>query len=197
MTYGSWRGRGSGWPKGLPEALMAMQFANWGRDSGDWGGRGQRKRRRRMFDGGELRLVLLKLIADEPRHDYDLIRAIEDMTAGEYAPSPGIIYPTLSFLEDGGLIKPIDSDDSRKTFKITKSGKKELKDKAEEIEALMDRLSRHAKRHAKSDSAAVKRAMGNLFAVLGHRLTAKGLDEALIREVTDILDEAAQRIERL
>ncbi|WP_299322294.1 PadR family transcriptional regulator [Parasphingopyxis sp.] len=202
MTYRSWNGCGSRRPKSWPEALLAMQFANWGQGSGswgsgDWGSRSQRKRRRRMFDGGELRLVLLKLIEEEPRHGYDLIRAIEEMTAGDYTPSPGIIYPTLSFLEDGGLIKPVDSDDSRKTFKITKDGKAELEEKAEEVEALMDRLSRHGKRHAKGDSAAVKRAMGNLFAVLGHRLTEKGLDDALIREVTDILDEAAQRIERL
>ena len=51
---------------------------------------------RRMFDGGELRLVLLKLIADEPRHGYDLIREIEELTGGAYAPSPGVVYPTLT-----------------------------------------------------------------------------------------------------
>ncbi|NNC73102.1 MAG: PadR family transcriptional regulator [Sphingomonadaceae bacterium] len=197
MTHRHWRGFGSRRPTSWPEALLAMQFGGWSRDSGDWGSRDGRKRRKRMFDGGELRLVLLKLIEEEPRHGYDLIRAIEDMTAGEYAPSPGIIYPTLSFLEDGGLIKPVDSDDSRKTFKITKDGKAELKDKAEEVEALMNRLAQHGKRHGSGDSAAVKRAVGNLFAVLGHRLSEKGIDEALIREVTDILDEATQRIERL
>lgn len=194
MTYRNWGGRR---PRSWPEALLAMQFSNWANDSGDFGGRGQRRRKRRMFDSGELRLVLLQLIADEPRHGYDLIRAIEEMTGGDYAPSPGIIYPTLNFLEDGELIKPVESDDSRKTFKISKTGKAELKKKAEEVEALMDRLSRHGKRHSKGDSAAVKRAMGNLFAVLGHRLSAKGIDEDLVREVTDILDEAAQRIERL
>ena len=119
------------------------------------------------------------------------------MTAGEYAPSPGIIYPTLNFLEDGALIKPVESDDSRKTFKISKGGKAELKEKAEEVEALMARLEGLGQRETKVDSAAIKRAMGNLFAVLGHRLSAKGIDEDLVREVTDILDEAAQRIERI
>ena len=58
-----------------------------------------------MFEGGELRLVLLKLIADEPRHGYDLIRAIEELTGGEYAPSPGVVYPTLTLLQDMGLIE--------------------------------------------------------------------------------------------
>lgn len=195
MTYG--RRRGSRRTMGWPEALLAMQFSNWGGGFGNWDSHGRRKRKRRMFDGGELRLVLLKLIEEEPRHGYDLIRAIEDMTAGEYAPSPGIIYPTLSFLEDGGLIKPIKSDDSRKTFKITKRGRAELEEKAEEVEALMERLSSHGERHSGGGGASVKRAMGNLFAVLGHRLSEKGIDEDLIREVTDILDEAAQRIERI
>ena len=58
-----------------------------------------------MFESGELRLVLLKLIADEPRHGYDLIRAIEELTGGEYAPSPGVVYPTLTLLQDMGLIE--------------------------------------------------------------------------------------------
>src|SRR3546814_7836503 len=69
------------------------------RDDGDESGR-----RRRMFDSGELRLVLLKLIADEPRHGYDLIRQVEELTSGAYAPSPGVIYPTLTLLDDMGQI---------------------------------------------------------------------------------------------
>jgi DNA-binding PadR family transcriptional regulator len=197
MTYRNKGGFGGRWPRSWPEALLAMQFGNFASDSGDFGGRNRKRRKKRMFDSGELRLVLLKLIPDEPRHGYDPIRAIEEITAGEYTPSPGIIYPTLNFLEDGALIKPVESDDSRKTFKISKGGKAELKEKAEEVEALMARLEGLGQRETKVDSAAIKRAMGNLFAVLGHRLSAKGIDEDLVREVTDILDEAAQRIERI
>ena len=70
-----------------------------GREGRDGGGRS-----RRMFDGGELRLVLLKLIADEPRHGYDLIRQIEELTGGAYAPSPGVVYPTITMLDDMGFI---------------------------------------------------------------------------------------------
>jgi hypothetical protein len=95
----------------VPEALFAMRGGrgwqgNWGPfhfdfDGEGFGGGGRRGRRtRRMFESGELRLVLLKLIADEPRHGYDLIRAIEELTGGEYAPSPGVVYPTLTLLQD-------------------------------------------------------------------------------------------------
>jgi len=62
-----------------------------GRGWGGWGGGRRGRDRKRMFSGGELRLVLLKLIADQPRHGYELIKAIEDMTGGEYAPSPGVV----------------------------------------------------------------------------------------------------------
>ena len=69
----------------------------WGPGEGERPGGG---RQRRMFDGGELRLVLLKLIADSPRHGYDLIRAIEELTGGAYAPSPGVVYPTITLLDE-------------------------------------------------------------------------------------------------
>lgn len=188
-----WRGMG------IPEALLSMKFGPWGAEFGNWDSRGGSggRRSKRMFDSGELRLVILKLIEEEPRHGYDLIRAIEELTGGEYVPSAGVIYPTLSLLEDSGLIEAIDSEGNRKAFEITEEGRAELEEKADEVDSLMMRLARHGERGRRRESATIKRAMGNLFAVLGHRLSAKGIDEELIREVTDILDDAAQRIERL
>jgi DNA-binding PadR family transcriptional regulator len=174
-----------------------MNFGDWGggADFGSWGKRG--RRRRRMFDSGELRLVLLKLIADEPRHGYDLIRAIEELTGGIYTPSPGVIYPTLNLLEDSGMIEGLRDDSARKAFSITEAGRAELAEKQEKVEAIFARLSGLGEESGARGSASVRRAMGNLFAVLSHRFSEKGIDDALIREVTDILDDAAQRIERL
>src|SRR5689334_24509070 len=129
----------------LPEALMAMRRGrgwqgSWGPfhfDIGDgpegWGGR-RGRRTRRMFESGELRLVLLKLIADEPRHGYDLIRAIEELTHGAYAPSPGVVYPTLTLLEDMGHIAETQSGGSRKAYAATPEGKIHLEEKKEEID---------------------------------------------------------------
>src|SRR3954453_8669343 len=135
----------------LPEGLMAMRGGrgwqgNWGPfhiDFGDegWGAaRGGGRGRRRMFEQGELRLVLLKLIADEPRHGYDLIRAIEELTGGEYAPSPGVIYPTLTLLQDMGLIEEAPVEGPRKPFQVTDEGRKHLEEREEEVEALLERL---------------------------------------------------------
>jgi len=192
----------------LPEALMAMRGGRgwqggWGPfnfdfDSDGWGGGGRRGRRtRRMFESGELRLVLLKLIADEPRHGYDLIRAIEELTGGEYAPSPGIIYPTLTLLQDMGLIDEAPGEGPRKSFQVTDEGRAHLDERSDEIEALLERLADLKPRSENMAGPAIGRAVKNLMTALGHRLKAEGFDEDLFLEVAAILDEAAQKIERV
>ena len=192
----------------LPEGLMAMRGGrgwqgNWGPfhfDFGDegWsGGRGRGRRARRMFESGELRLVLLKLIADEPRHGYDLIRAIEELTGGEYAPSPGIIYPTLTLLQDMGLIEEAAGEGPRKAFQATDEGRTHLEERAEEVEGLLERLSDIKPRNEHSAGPAIGRAVKNLMTALSHRVGRDGLDEELLLEIAAILDEAAQRIERV
>lgn len=161
------------------------------------GGRGERGERRRMFDGGELRLVLLKLIADEPRHGYDLIRQIEELTGGSYAPSPGVIYPTLTMLDDMDLIEAQQSDGAKKLFAITDAGRAELEANSEIVEAALARLTAVGEETQRTDSASVRRAMGNLRAVLMNRLGDRNLDNAALHDIVALIDEAAQKIERL
>jgi len=159
-------------------------------------GRGGPRGRRRMFEGGELRLVLLKLIADEPRHGYELIKAIEDMTGGDYAPSPGIVYPTLTMLEDMGLIAEKKSKDSKKIFEATGEGRAHLDENSDEVDELIERLEEAGSYRRKSHRPEMGRAVGNLMTALKNRVAHDGWNEALLHEVIDILDEAAQRIER-
>jgi len=161
------------------------------------GGRGERGERRRMFDGGELRLVLLKLIADEPRHGYDLIRHIEELTGGSYAPSPGVIYPTLTMLDDMGQIEAQQSDGAKKLFAITDAGRAELEANAEIVEAAIARLTAVGEETQRTDSASVRRAMGNLRQVLMNRLGDRDLDNVALHDIVALIDEAAQKIERL
>lgn len=166
----------------------------------DFGGRGFRgggRGRRRMFEGGELRLVLLKLIADEPRHGYDLIRAIEEMTGGDYAPSPGVVYPTLTLLEDMGLVEEQPGEGSRKLFAATKDGRAHLEEKAEEVDELIERLAEHGERRERADRQPIRRAVANLMTAMWHQLAERDADEERVRKIADILDEAAKKIERL
>ena len=188
----------------VPEALIAMgrRSGGWGPfhfefDDNGWSGRrGGGRRSRRMFESGELRLVLLKLIADEPRHGYDLIRAIEDLTGGEYAPSPGVVYPTLTLLQDMGLVEEAAGEGSRRPFQVTDEGRTHLDEREEEVEALFERLKDLAPRQSHG-GASIGRATSNLMAAIRNRVSRHGWDEELTHEITMILDEAAQRIERL
>lgn len=192
----------------FPEGLFAMAGGrgwkgsfgpfdfDFGGGRGGRGGWGQRGRRR-MFESGELRLVLLKLIADEPRHGYDLIRAIEELTGGDYAPSPGVIYPTLTLLQDMGLIDEAPGDGPRRSFRVTEEGRKHLQERSDEVEQLLERLEGLAPNGRNSAGPAIGRAIRNLMTALSHRVGRDGLDDELIHEIAAILDEAAQRIERV
>jgi DNA-binding PadR family transcriptional regulator len=192
----------------VPEALFAMRGGrgwqgNWGPfhfdfDGEGFGGGGRRGRRtRRMFESGELRLVLLKLIADEPRHGYDLIRAIEELTGGEYAPSPGVVYPTLTLLQDMGLIEEAPGEGPRKSFQVTGEGRDYLAERSEEAEGLFERLADLKPSERQTAGPAIGRAVKNLMTALSHRVGRDGFDEELFHEIAAILDEAAQRIERI
>ena len=190
----------------LPEALIAMRggrgWQGWGPfnfdfDSEGFGGGRRGRRSRRMFESGELRLVLLRLIADEPRHGYDLIRAIEELTGGEYAPSPGVVYPTLTLLQDMGHIEEAPGEGPRKAFQATEEGRAHLAEREDEVEALLDRLRDLAPRGHNMAGPAIGRAVKNLMTALGHRLKREGFDEDLFLEIAAILDEAAQKIERV
>ena len=163
---------------------------------GNWGGGHRGRDRKRMFEGGELRLVLLKLIADEPRHGYQLIKAIEDLTEGDYAPSPGVVYPTLTMLEDMGLIREQKSKDSKKVFEVTDEGQAHLEENSDEVDELIEKLEGHGRTRRHGQRPEIGRAVGNLMAALRNRVAAEGWNEELLEEVIDVLDDAAQRIER-
>ena len=197
-------GRGCGSARiDFPAALFAMGAGrggwggNWDWD-GDWGGGwGREGRKRRRFDSAELRLILLKLIADEPRHGYDLIRAIEEATHGSYAPSPGLVYPTLTMLQDMGLIEETASEGTRKVFAATDEGRAHLEERSDEVEKLIERLSALGEGRRKAGGAPIARAVRNLLAALWGRATREDMNDDRLHEIAAILDDAAQRIERL
>lgn len=164
----------------------------------EFGGEGRHGgRSRRMFDGGELKLVLLKLIEEQPRHGYDLIRDIEERTSGAYAPSPGVIYPTLTMLDDMGLIEEQKGDGAKKLFAITTAGQAYLTERTDEVEALFARLQDIGSRRSRTNGGPIMRAMGNLRSVLQQRLSAGEIDSEMLHKVAEVIDEAVQKIERL
>ena len=173
------------------------RFGRHGYGRGWSGEPGEGGRRRRVFDSGELRLVLLKLIADQPRHGYQLIRAIEELSGGSYVPSPGVVYPTLTLLQDMGQIEEAASEGSRKAFAATADGTTELAARKDEVEALLARLAQLAGPRGRTDIVAIRRAMANLRTVLLYRVDREEIPAETLHKITAILDEAAQKIERL
>jgi DNA-binding PadR family transcriptional regulator len=158
------------------------------------GGGGEGGRRRGLYDSEELRLVLLSLIAEQPRHGYDLIREIEERTGGEYAPSPGIVYPTLTMLQDMGLIVESDAAGTRKVYAATLEGTQHLAEKKEEAAALLARIE-ELKSAQRGDRAPVRRAMRNLHLALAEKVARSDNDE-LMHKIAALLDEVTQKIER-
>lgn len=185
---------------GSRSGRFGMRGGKWSRGpfSFSWEMHGpERGGRRRMFDGGELRLVLLKLIADEPRHGYELIRAIEELTGGAYAPSPGVVYPTLTMLAELGFVAEQASDDSKKRFAVTPEGAMHIEENREQVEALMARLAHIGEQRERTDKAPIRRAMGNLKVALQDRLSKGDFSDDTLHDVAALIDEVAQKIERL
>ncbi len=152
-------------------------------------------RPRRVFDNGELRLVLLHLVAQEPRHGYELIREVESLSRGVYAPSPGVVYPTLALLKDRGFVVESDLDPARKRYAVTAEGQAELAANAADLSTLLGRLTALAQLREQTDSAPVRRAMQNLKSALLDKLASA--DREMVLQVVALLDDAAQKIERL
>jgi DNA-binding PadR family transcriptional regulator len=149
-----------------------------------------------MFESGELRLVMLLLIESEPRHGYDIIRDIETRTGGAYAPSPGIVYPTLTLLEEVGQIETQASEGAKKLFAITEAGKLHLNESRAIAETALARLEALRQKGESLDAGPIHRAMANLKTALQQRVGDKA-EKELIFNIADIIDDAARKIERL
>lgn len=155
------------------------------------------KRRARVFRRGELRLVLLHLVSQEPRHGYDLIQQIEELTGGHYAPSPGIVYPTLTLMADMDMIDEKVDDSGKKIYSIAEAGTALLADEEKQVADILARLESIAQMDQAVDGASIRRAVGNLKSAIRIRLADEEKGSEKILDVAAIIDEAAGKIERL
>lgn len=149
----------------------------------------------RMFEHGDLRYVLLALIAEKSSHGYELMSELEARTGGAYRPSPGVVYPTLAMLEDEGLIRPAGGESGRKRFEATEAGGAALEQQRPMVEAIFARLNEAAAASALS-SPKVLRAMENLKTALRLRLSSGPISDSQIEAIAAALDEAAAKVER-
>lgn len=162
---------------------------------GDFGGHRGRSQEGRPLEQGDLRWLTLDLIAAQPRHGYEIIKAIADALHGQYTPSPGVIYPTLTLLEETGLIAG-ETQGAKKLYLLTDQGKAEVKAHAGDISAARRRLVEAGARFGGSPAPELVRAMNNLRATLQVRLAKGELSADALSAITAALDRAAGEIER-
>jgi DNA-binding PadR family transcriptional regulator len=149
----------------------------------------------RVFDHGELRLVVLALIAESPRHGYEIIKAIEERLAGSYSPSPGVIYPTLTLLQELGHAT-VEEQEGKKLYTITAEGQRFIADNQVAVDAALARIKEVSARHGGGPAPQVVRAMENLKTALRLRMGRGPLTEAQLQSVAAAIDAAALAVER-
>ena len=163
-------------------------------------GRGRGGRIGRLLEHGDLRFVILALVAEKPRHGYDVMRDLEDRTGGAYRPSPGVVYPTFQLLEDEGFVAPAPSltgdEGGRKAFAITEAGREALEQNRAAVDAIFARLE-DAARHSSGARPRIQRAMQNLGTALALRMGRGDVSEEQADAIAALLDETALKIERI
>jgi len=174
------------------------------RGRSDFGG-GDMMRAGRMLAQGDLRLLALALIAEQPRHGYEIIKVLEEKTEGWYAPSPGIVYPTLTYLEEAGYVTA-ETSGAKKLYSITAEGQAYLDANRDFVDAVLERLDAVGERvrARRSDEESddrrgprmprlVRAALENLRDVAAERLKDNGDTEA---KVVEVLARAAAELKK-
>lgn len=154
------------------------------------------RRGRRLLDYGELRLLLLAMIAERPSHGYELIKTIEERFGGSYSPSPGVIYPTLTWLDDMGYARIEAEEGGRKRYAITEEGVAFLTANRAAADELLARAGGEGEGRGRGVPAPVVRAMENLKLALRLRFKRGDLDQTAAETIAAALDAAAQTVER-
>jgi DNA-binding PadR family transcriptional regulator len=160
-------------------------------------GPGGRGRLGRLFEHGDLRFVILQLITEQPRHGYDLIKAIEEKVGGAYAPSPGVIYPTLTMLEELGAIAVAESQGTKKLYSITDEGRAMLEANRPAVDAIFARMNETSQAMGGGLSPQIHRAIENLRLALRMRLHRGHLQPQQIHALVSVLDDTARAIEQI
>lgn len=165
-----------------------------GGHGGPFGGRGGRGGR--FFEHGALRFVVLALLAEKPAHGYELIKQIEDKVGGAYTPSAGVVYPTLTLLEETGQIEVAAAEGNKKLYAITDAGRETIAANRVQIDAMFARMGEAGRERRGERDPRLVRAVENLKLALRLKLDGD-LDEPRIAALAALLDETVGRIEAL
>lgn len=163
---------------------------------GAWAGRGGRRFRWRIFERGDLKFVILRLISEKPMHGYEVMQALEEESGGCYKPSPGSVYPTLQMLEDEGLVRSRETE-GKKVYEITGEGEKHLEDNVDLVDEIFQRVEAFADRFLGKDTRELSAAFSRLAQTTFEGAFAWGVGPEALQEMTDILEDAREAMEKV
>jgi DNA-binding PadR family transcriptional regulator len=165
------------------------------RDRGGFG-RGFGGRRERLFDAGDVKLVLLKLLSEQPSYGYQLMKTMEERLSGGYTPSAGVIYPTLTMLEEEGLAAA-SLENNKKVYSVTAEGTEYLAANQTRLEDLFARMEEAGRGFKRGRSPEIMKAFMNLRRAVVGRVSRNKLTSKELRQIADAIDVAAKAIDEL
>lgn len=159
-------------------------------------GPGRARRRQQMFESGEVKYVILRLLKEKPRHGYEIIKALEEKMGGWYSPSPGTVYPTLQLLEDQGYVR-VAEQEGKKVYHITPEGEQFLEEHRDVIDDIFDRVRDAVRGFAGGSMGDLNQVFARV-AGLAYRLAWRyGPEDERVKKIVEILRRAADEIEQL
>lgn len=169
-----------------------------GRFGGPWmGGRGGfGGGRERLFDSGDIKLVILKMLAEQPSYGYQLIKTMEERLAGGYTPSAGVIYPTLTMLEEEGLASAA-TDNNKKVYSVTAEGQEYLAKHAGRLAELFERLDERGEEFRRGRTPELMKAFMNLRGAVAARVSRGSSTPEQIAKIAEAINAAARAIDEL
>ena len=149
-----------------------------------------------MFDAGDIKLVILKLLSEQPSYGYQLIKTMEERLAGGYTPSAGVIYPTLTMLEEEGLATS-STESNKKVYSLTPQGIEFLEANKERVAELFERLEEIGRGFERGRSPDIMKAFMNLRGAVMARVSRGTVTPEQIRKITEAINAAAKAIDEL
>jgi DNA-binding PadR family transcriptional regulator len=171
--------------------------ARFGRHGGGPWERGFGGARERFLDPGDLQLIILELLNAKPSYGYELIKSIEERLSGGYAPSPGVVYPTLTLLEERGLAEVQATEGARKVYALTDAGRQELTANAPRLKEITERMDDTGRSFRRGRSPQIMRAFGNLGQALRLRMHRGELTQEQLTKIAEAIDLAARTIDNV
>jgi DNA-binding PadR family transcriptional regulator len=170
---------------------------NWAGFEDFWVGRGRRGRGGRMFEQGDLKLVILRLLEEKPRHGYEIIKDLESRSAGAYSPSPGTVYPTLTLLEDMGYARAVPEEGGKNIYEITHDGRKHLAENSTTVNDVFEKFVKFAEGFTASPMMEVNNAFRNVAKATYSTATSHISDTDKLAKIKEILARASSEIDAL